>query len=94
MLPKALVEQYERDIVIRTTKMPLMGKVVDLLHYFNLMDTIRPAVKTVLGYWLDEKMRDLDEIDRMASPRIFKSHLPFYLLHPKLLDTSKVFKCF
>lgn len=30
------------------------------------------------------------QIDRMPSPRVIKPHLPFYLLHPNLLDTSKV----
>ena len=29
-------------------------------------------------------------ISKMTSPLVIKSHLPFYLLHPKLLDTSKV----
>lgn len=33
----------------------------------------------------------LQNVEKMPSPRILKSHLPFYLLHPKLLDTSKVF---
>ena len=28
-------------------------------------------------------------ISAMPSPVVVKSHLPFYLLHPKLLDTSK-----
>jgi len=28
-------------------------------------------------------------IASMPSPVVVKSHLPFYLLHPKLLDTSK-----
>jgi hypothetical protein len=32
----------------------------------------------------------LNSVNKMASPRILKSHMPFYLLHPKLLDTSKV----
>jgi hypothetical protein len=31
-----------------------------------------------------------DQIEKMPSPRIIRPHLPFYLLHPKLLDTSKV----
>jgi hypothetical protein len=31
-----------------------------------------------------------ESFDKMPSPRIFKSHLPFYLLHPELLDTCKV----
>ncbi|KAK4026522.1 hypothetical protein OUZ56_015517 [Daphnia magna] len=37
-----------------------------------------------------EAMQMLKSFEKMPSPRIFKSHLPFYLLHPKLLDTSKV----
>jgi len=28
----------------------------------------------------------------MPSPVVVKSHLPFYLLHPNLLDTSKAIK--
>ena len=29
-------------------------------------------------------------IERIPSPRVIKSHLPFSLLHSQLLDTSKV----
>jgi hypothetical protein len=29
-------------------------------------------------------------MEQMTEPRIIKSHLPLYLLNPKLLDTSKV----
>ncbi|XP_046437572.1 sulfotransferase 1B1-like [Daphnia pulex] len=32
----------------------------------------------------------LDKVEQMPSPRVIKSHLPFYLLNPKLLDTCKV----
>jgi len=32
----------------------------------------------------------LEQIESRPSPRVIKSHLPLYLLHPKLLDTSKV----
>lgn len=32
----------------------------------------------------------VDVIERIPSPRVIKSHLPFSLLHPQLLDTSKV----
>jgi len=32
----------------------------------------------------------LEQIEARPSPRVIKSHLPLYLLHPKLLDTSKV----
>ena len=37
-----------------------------------------------------EMSQMLNSVDKMPSPRILKSHLPFYLLHPQLLDTSKV----
>ncbi|XP_045029307.1 sulfotransferase 1E1 isoform X1 [Daphnia magna] len=39
---------------------------------------------------LADLMPSLDVIDKMASPRVIKSHLPFYLLPPNLLDTCKV----
>lgn len=35
-------------------------------------------------------MRNLQEMDDMSGPRIIKTHIPFKLLNPKLLDTSKV----
>ena len=35
-------------------------------------------------------MRDVEEMEQMTEPRIVKSHLPLYLLHPQLLDNSKV----
>nr|CAH0099007.1 unnamed protein product [Daphnia galeata] len=35
-------------------------------------------------------MLTLDKVEKMPSPRVIKSHLPFYLLNPKLLDTCKV----
>jgi len=34
-------------------------------------------------------MITLDLVEKMPSPRVIKSHLPFYLLNPKLLDTCK-----
>lgn len=32
----------------------------------------------------------MNVVDKMPSPRVIKTHLPFNLLHPKVLDTSKV----
>lgn len=43
---------------------------------------------------LDKMMIPLEKIETMPSPRVIKSHLPFHLLHPKLLDTSKVSRFF
>ena len=37
-----------------------------------------------------KNMMALAKVSRLPSPRVIKSHLPFYLLHPQLLDTSKV----
>ncbi|XP_057376595.1 sulfotransferase 1E1-like [Daphnia carinata] len=37
-----------------------------------------------------QMMNLLNSIEKMESPRVLKSHLPFYLLHPDLLETSKV----
>ncbi|EFX63687.1 hypothetical protein DAPPUDRAFT_231919 [Daphnia pulex] len=37
-----------------------------------------------------EFMPPVSSIDQMTSPRVIKSHLPFFLLPPKLLDTCKV----
>lgn len=34
----------------------------------------------------------LDNYSQLPSPRVLRSHLPFYLLPPSLLDTSKVNK--
>ena len=39
---------------------------------------------------LGKLIMSLEMIENMLSPRVIKSHLPFHLLHPKLLDTSKV----
>jgi len=32
----------------------------------------------------------LDQVGAMPDPRVIKTHMPFYLLHPDLLNTSKV----
>jgi hypothetical protein len=37
-----------------------------------------------------EMSQMFNSFEKMPSPTIFKTHLPFYLLHPELLDTSKV----
>ena len=33
----------------------------------------------------------VEKLERMSSGQIIKTHLPFYLLPPKLLDTCKVY---
>ena len=32
----------------------------------------------------------VDKVEALPSPRVIRPHLPFYLLPPDLLDTSKV----
>ena len=39
---------------------------------------------------LAQIIKMMGNVDKMPSPRVIKSHLPFYLLHPNLLETSKV----
>merc|ERR1740128_1626118 len=36
------------------------------------------------------KLMTLEKIEEMSSPRVIKTHLPFYLLPPRLVDTCKV----
>ena len=70
--------------------MPLLGKIYDLLDYMNVIETLRPVYKQFTRYFYGDMVRDLDDIDKMASPRVLRSHLPLSLLNPKLLDTCKV----
>lgn len=71
--------------------MPFLSKIMELLSSWNLMSLLQPVVKSMRKLLIGDVMRDLDEITRMESPRVIKSHLPFYLLNPTLLDTSKVY---
>ena len=75
---------------IRTTKMPWLGKVYEFLDYINVIDLLRPAINQFNKYYFGDMVRNLDDIDKMTPPRVFKSHLPFYLLNPQLIDTCKV----
>ncbi len=61
-----------------------------LLDNGKILDLLRPIVRNVARLIFGEMMLNLDELDRMDLPRIITSHLPFYLLNPKLLETSKV----
>lgn len=49
-----------------------------------LQDPAKFPAELEMGFW---KLKSLAE---RPSPRVIKSHLPFHLLPPKLLDTSKV----
>ena len=39
---------------------------------------------------VSKSIYDSIDINSMPSPRIIKPHLPLYLLHPEIIDTSKV----
>ena len=39
---------------------------------------------------LAQIIKMMGNVDKMPSPRVIKTHLPFFLLHPNLLETSKV----
>lgn len=67
-----------------------MTKFVDMLYDWKVVDFFEPLVKTVRWLMFGDRMRDLKGIDHMSSPRVIKSHLPFYLLNPDILDKSKV----
>ena len=51
----------------------------------HLQDVLPPGAKALAP--------SIDTILDRKSPRIFKSHLPFYALPPKLLDTCRVVIC-
>lgn len=72
------------------TGIPGISKFLEILDYWNLRDVLRPHVKKLVNKICGHVMRDVDEMEQMTEPRIIKSHLPLYLLNPKLLDTSKV----
>ena len=74
--------------------MPVMlSKVLELLDYYsNVLEPFRPvasffAKKILFG----AVIKDLDELDRLPSPRIIKSQRPFYLLPPDVLEKSNFF---
>ena len=74
----------------RKANSPLVDKIMELLCYWNLMDWLRPFIRKAISLVLGDCLRDLEQIDQMAGPRIIKSHLPLYLLNPEVLSTSKV----
>lgn len=78
-------------VCVCCSKMRLPAFLVDLMYRFNIMDIVRPAVMKIMNLVVGEAVRDLNQLERMKSPRVFKTHLPLYLLHPELLETSKVY---
>ena len=68
----------------------MVSTVMDVLNYWNITPLIRPVVKRVIDVLFSNQLRDVDDIADMPSPRVIKSHLPFHMLNPQLLDTSKV----
>lgn len=94
MLTKSLYEKYEREVILRKTGASgWMTKVLDFLYSWKVIDLVRQPVKKLMAFLLGEAMLTVRDLENMPSPRVMKSHLPFYLLHPELLDTSKVEIC-
>jgi len=78
------------EIDNRKSNLPVLGKLLEIMSYCKLTDFLRPAVKKVIDLFMGNMMRNLEEMEDMSGPRILKTHIPFKLLNPKLLDTSKV----
>jgi len=85
-----ITAKYERDAIARKTGIPLAGKIMELFSYYGLAEMVRPVVRKIINYFLGNMARTMEEIEDMEEQRIIKTHIPFYLLHPQLLDTSKV----
>lgn len=90
LLPKTVEKKLERTALKSRSSIPLVAKLVDMLYDWKVVDLFEPVVKTVRWLMFGDRMRDLKAIDHMSSPRVIKSHLPFYLLNPDILDKSKV----
>ena len=71
----------------------MMETITDLLAYYGIWPKIQPFIRAIINLMVGNQLRDLPALDRMESPRVIKSHLPFYLLSPNLLDTAKVSSC-
>jgi len=74
----------------RKAHIPMLSKVLEILDSWKVLDLFRPIAAKVATFLFGKMIRDLDELERMTTPRVIKTHLPLYLLNPKLLDTSKV----
>jgi hypothetical protein len=68
----------------------MMETITDLLAYYGIWPKIQPFIRAIINLMVGNQLRDLPALDRMESPRVIKTHLPFYLLDPSLLDTAKV----
>jgi hypothetical protein len=56
--------------------------IISFYKYFDKLESAAPQ--------MNELMPSVEAIDKMPSPRVIKSHLPFPLLPSNLLDTCKV----
>lgn len=70
------------------------------LMFWRRINLIKISLKSSANYFADwsefappeimENLITIEKIEQMPSPRVVKSHLPFHLLPPNLLDTAKV----
>lgn len=69
---------------------PGVSKFLDILEYWNLRGALQRLIRRVVNFFMGNVMRNLDDMNHMSERRVIKTHLPFYLLPPNLLETSKV----
>ena len=68
-------------IIILTKAIILLPAFVRMPYLANKLEDMGPMGKMLLT---------VDKVEALPSPRVIRPHLPFYLLPPDLLDTSKV----
>jgi len=52
----------------------------------NQIEKVAPGTSKLSAF----NMKPLDIVEHVKAPRVFKTHVPFYLLNPKAMDTCKV----
>ena len=77
------------DFNTESAKNERLDKRVPFLEMEHVLDHLRDVMPPEAKEFSPSVMTVLER----KSPRLFKSHLPFYVLPPKLLDTCKVVMC-
>jgi len=67
---------------------PGLSKLLEILDSWKVLDIFRPIATAVATFLFGKMMSDLDDLNRMTTPRVIKTNLPLYLLNRKLLDTT------
>ena len=69
--------------IVRTTKIKTNNR-------YGVWKLLQPAVRKTLDLCFGNQMATPGDLHHLSGPRILKTHLTFNLLHPDLLETSKV----